>query len=353
MNKELLKKLIDWDLSTPAALCSQVAWKGSVPRKDYPSMLVMSDGTALGTVGGGAMENLVIGQAVEALRNGSTKLTDFDMSSDDVEGEAGVCGGWTRMLIEPVTEPLIRFMKALSDAISEGETTAVLTAVSSDPAVVERSILDGKISSENLPEKVRKLVDQAHREERSLASEVEGASYLIEILRPVPHLHIFGAGHVGSALAEIARFVEMNVCIYDDRPDLANSERFPFAVHIDSGSFDDLDARAKIGHDDFVVIATRGHQYDLHMLRWLLRREVSYLGMMSSRRKWALIEKTLLSEGVSKQELSRIHVPIGLDLNAETVPEIAVSIISEIIHHARTHRRSDSSMTVSRGNVHE
>ncbi|MFH0883607.1 MAG: XdhC family protein [bacterium] len=345
MDKHLLNKLISWDEATPAVLCSQVAWKGSVPRKDYPSMLVLDGGRTFGTVGGGSMENLVIQRALEVLDHGRPVLADFDMSSNDVEGEAGICGGWTRMLIEPVTREVLACWKSLSEAFDKSETVTVLTIIQGDPVSIERTVLHGRDPAPELPEKVKKLIERAKNEQRSVAAEEEATSFLIEYLKPTPRLHILGAGHVGQALAEVAHFIELDVCIYDDRPDLANAERFPHAVRIDCGSYDHLASRAKIAPDDYVVIATRGHQHDLQMLRWLLEQEISYLGLMSSRRKWSLIAKTLEKEGNPKQTLDRIHVPVGLDLKAETVPEIAISIISEIIHHLRTHRRSAASLT--------
>ncbi|NOZ04681.1 MAG: XdhC/CoxF family protein, partial [FCB group bacterium] len=77
-------------------------------------------------------------------------------------------------------------------------------------------------------------------------------------------------------------------------------------------------------------------QHDLLLLRDILKHDVSYIGLMSSRRKWRILSEALLAEGFSPESVGKVHAPIGLDIHSKTVPEIAVSIISEIIREYRS-----------------
>ena len=151
-------------------------------------------------------------------------------------------------------------------------------------------------------------------------------------------LHIFGAGHVGTSVAKLAGFIDLDVTIYDDRTDLANSERFPDAKNIYTDPFPVIVQKTVINPQDYVLIATRGHRNDLEMMRWLITIDFKYLGLVSSRRKWQLLIDKLKEEGVSDEQLDRVHAPVGLNINSETVPEIAVSIIAEIIQESRIKR---------------
>ncbi|MHA2370677.1 MAG: XdhC family protein [Candidatus Hodarchaeales archaeon] len=147
-------------------------------------------------------------------------------------------------------------------------------------------------------------------------------------------LVIFGGGHIAQALVPIAKQLDFRIIVVDDREEFANQERFPEADEIIQGSFPQIFEKIPFSDRAFIVIITYSHQLDEEALRGCLVQPWRYLGMIASKRKTAEVFGRLLSEGISKDILDRIHSPIGLPkefLPVETPEEIAVSIAAELI----------------------
>jgi xanthine dehydrogenase accessory factor len=157
----------------------------------------------------------------------------------------------------------------------------------------------------------------------------------IEPVIPEPNLVILGAGHVGKALARLARFSGFRVTVTDDREEHANRENIPDASEIIVNDFETVFSRLSVDDKTYLVIATRGHNHDLDALRAALRTPAYYLGLLGSRRKRALLLKILRDEGFSKEEIGRVIVPVGLPIGSVTPEEIAVSIMAQIIQMRR------------------
>lgn len=158
----------------------------------------------------------------------------------------------------------------------------------------------------------------------------------IEPLVTSPTLTIFGAGHCGRSLAEMADILGWNVVIIDDRPDMATKERFPFAKDIIFGDFSQSAENWESPSPAFVVIMTYGHKHDEIVLSHMLTKQCDYLGMIASRKKKAEVFRHLTDKGVDPKLLENVYSPVGLDIASETPAEIAVSILAEIIQLYRT-----------------
>jgi xanthine dehydrogenase accessory factor len=168
---------------------------------------------------------------------------------------------------------------------------------------------------------------------RELAIRVVG-----ELLEVPPQLLIFGAGHVGQAVAMIGALVGYDVTVVDDRAEFLRRERLPNkAIKLVEGKYSAIESDIKITKNTAVVIVTRGHQYDEVCLEQVLERGAKYIGMIGSRRRVLSIFKRLESSGVSSAVLQRVHAPIGLKIGAESPQEIAVAIIAEIITVLNSH----------------
>lgn len=158
-------------------------------------------------------------------------------------------------------------------------------------------------------------------------------SILIEPFLPKPRLIIFGGGHVSKPLSEFAARVGFAVTIIDDRTFFANTERFPEAERVICDSFENSFDLISLRKSDFVVIVTRGHRYDAMILKEVLRKELSYVGMIGSSRKVRGMKEELLGEGFSKDKLDSICAPIGMDINSITPDEIGISIVAQLISY--------------------
>lgn len=153
----------------------------------------------------------------------------------------------------------------------------------------------------------------------------------IDPLSTAPTLTIFGAGHIGQALAKIAKIAGFQTVVVDDREEFANKENFPDAKQILVADVKGAKEKLQLTPKSLVVIITRGHKNDLDVLRSFITRELEYIGMIGSKRKITEIFESLEREGISRKQLEKVHAPIGLNIGSETPGEIAVSIVAELI----------------------
>lgn len=157
----------------------------------------------------------------------------------------------------------------------------------------------------------------------------------MEPIKPDPTVLVIGCGHCGQALADLAHWAGFRVIVSDDRADLCTPQTIPNADEHLVIPAKDIAEQATIHTQTYIAAVTRGMAVDLEMLPALLNTPAPYIGVMGSRRRWATAVKKLKERGVSEDSLKRIYAPIGIELNAESPREIAVSIMAEIIAHHR------------------
>jgi len=162
---------------------------------------------------------------------------------------------------------------------------------------------------------------------------------------PPPLLYIFGAGHVGYELYKAAGRAGFDVIVSDDREAYANVERFPEAREVIADDFDRALAGMTPSDSSYIVIVTRGHRDDMRVLRWAVKTQAKYIGMVGSRRKAITVFRELTKEGLNPELFERVHSPVGLDIGAITPEEIAVSIVAELIGIRRGVERALSHMS--------
>lgn len=330
----------------PVALSTVVGRRGSLPMGRRAKMLVGADGTAVGTIGGGCLEAEVYAHASELLRGSGARIDDFNLTEVE-DGLLGhICGGSVSILTE-VLEPTPstqRLFERLRESTLQ-RRPAVL--VSKLPAVDGRqpgtpdhllvyadgtSMIDGsgavpdgfigrclQVLSTGLPAQV------------SLDVNDLSADYFVEPIVPRPTAVIFGAGHCGVAIGELATTVGFRTVILDDRIAFLDPTRLPWAAVIRQVDFTAALDAVDIGPDPYLVIVTRGHDHDLTVLRQVLSLPNSYLGMIGSARKKHLFRRQLLAEGIAAEQLDGLRSPMGLAIGADTPEEIAVSVVGEMI----------------------
>ena len=153
----------------------------------------------------------------------------------------------------------------------------------------------------------------------------------VEPILPKPTLVVIGAGHVGKAVAHLAHWLGFYVVASDDRPELCTPESIPDADTYLVTPMADLPSRFEINRWTAVVLTTRGSDVDVAGLPAILDTPAGYIGLIGSRRRWETTKSQLREQGITQEQLERVHSPIGLELNAETPEEIAVSIMAEVL----------------------
>lgn len=322
-------------------LATVVAKSGSAPCLAGSKMIVLRDGTSLGTIGGGALEAEGQRRAAEVLRSGVSQLFIFDLSGRDAASMAMICGGRVQVLLERISaDPVtLAVFHGVRDALAAGEKCFLVTDLGEEGGEIGRigrCLLrqDGSVTgtfahaSDLLPA----LAARAQRSTYPVLSSEGGARFLIERCYVPSTVYLFGAGHVSQEVAELAGRVAFQTVVLDDRAEFANGQRFPTADRVEAiDTFENCVAGLPIDGDSYLVIVTRGHTHDRTVLEQALRTGAAYIGMLGSRKKSIEIRQALREQGFGEEAANRFNCPIGLKIGAETVGEIAVSIVAELI----------------------
>ncbi|MEK6409258.1 MAG: XdhC family protein [Acidobacteriota bacterium] len=225
-------------------------------------------------------------------------------------------------------EPLA-VVRVLNEASGKNATVTVSNGELSPP-IADRVIASKILAS---VESVRAKGGVADLIE-TLDEQGSSVRLVIEIVKPKFELVVFGAGHVGQAVALMGALTGYQVTVVDDREEFASRSRFPDPrIRPLVSSYASATEKLKLSASTAIVIVTRGHQYDEVCLKNVIRSNATYIGMIGSRRRVLSVFKKLAGESFSEEDLQRVHAPIGLRIGAVSPQEIAVSILAEIIDH--------------------
>lgn len=264
---------------------------------------------------------------------------------------------------------MIEVLNAAVAAIQAGKSAALATVVESSGAtpakpgfkmlLTEDGVRVGTVGGGALEHKVleaaREVLAQRRSSRLALTEDCGGLSNLgmacgggievfVEYLTAGPEVCIFGGGHVGVAVAELAAFAGFRVVLVDDREEFANAERTPFAHDVHVYDMPEFASGYSGGPDRYVVIVTRGHSFDEQVLEAVLRQDPLpfYVGMMGSKSKVDNCFASLRGRGIPDEVIGCVHAPIGLPIGGDTPREIAVSIVAQMVaaRHGRDTRSS-------------
>ena len=341
-----MKEVIDAALSSlgdapRAALVTPVAMSGSLPTGRDARMLVLRDGSSVGTVGGGRMEAATQEAALATLESGFPQLLGFSLLAQEALDDGLLCGGDATFFVEPIRAGTHAEVLGVMRRLLETGVPAMEVVRLGDAAPGRRMVLGedgscaGSLGTPELDAIVAEALEETIAGSQSGTREFQAGEVRAEVflhaLLTRPTLYICGAGHVGLAVARVGATAGFRTVVIDDRPDMANRERFPEADEVQVVGFDAAFERFRIDPSSYIVVLTRGHKWDREVVAQALRTTAGYIGMIGSRRKIAMTWQALEEEGFSKDELQRVHAPIGLDIGADTPGEIAVCIAAELI----------------------
>lgn len=322
-------------------LVTVLSKSGSAPCLAGAKMVVRTDGSCIGTVGGGVLEAAAQKRAQRVFKSGVAEILSFDLSGADAASMQMICGGNVKLLVDyiPISAQNIEMFKGLSKALQVGEKCYLVAALGKigaekRPTLRCLALEDGTLNGE-FPYPLQwldMLIEKAYRSTYPVLQTVAEEQFVIERCFVPSTVYIYGAGHVSQQVGLLAEMVGFRTVVLDDRSEYANRERFPQADEIKVlDSFEDCFAGLELDGDSYVVIVTRGHQHDKTVLAQALRSGAGYIGMMGSHRKREELFNVLQQEGFSSETLERVHCPIGLNIKAATTAEIAVSIMAELI----------------------
>jgi xanthine dehydrogenase accessory factor len=313
------------NLGRPFALVVVMKSSGSVPREAGTKALIDENGAIRGTIGGGLLESEAQRLAITSLKTNTPAIFDFRFAGADAKLNDPVCGGTMRVLIDPDVGRNREGYAAAADAVRRRQRGVLLTTVNGERSAPVVDVEWIKTSS---------LQSTEWRALRERGEEV-----LAEPVVPAARLLIAGGGHVGQALAQQASLVGFEVIVVEDRAEFVDPARYPAGVTTRLGAFTDALAEFPIDEDTYVAIVGRGHPVDMKALVACIGSPAAYIGMMGSRRKVALVRKALLEAGqATEEQFAQVYAPIGLNLGAETVPEVAASIVAQLVAVRRTGR---------------
>ena len=153
----------------------------------------------------------------------------------------------------------------------------------------------------------------------------------VEPILPAPMIVVVGGGHVGKAVVHLAKWLGFRVAVNDDRAEFCTPEAVPGADAYFPVPMTELPNQLSVTRQTYLVITSRGSSVDAAGLPSLFETQAAYIGVIGSKRRWLTTVKALKEKGVTEEQIAKVHSPMGLELNAETPEEIAVSIMAEIL----------------------
>jgi xanthine dehydrogenase accessory factor len=327
------------------AMATLVATRGTTPKKEGAKMWVGDGGRILGSVTiGGCVDAKVIAAAEEVLRSSHSALLSMPLGDEDAWEMGLTCGGTVDVLVESVdfsaATPAAAAFAAVEREYAAGRATALVTPLAGDPPRPERLVVlaggstEGTLGDAALDKdavaRAHELMRQGISRTATLSSGSGPVDVFIEVHAPPPALVIVGATHVAIPLVSLARQLGWRTIVVDARDRFASRERFPDADELVVGMAGEFAERFAWTPASSIVLVAHDYKVELPVLRIVLRREVGYVGVLGGKRRGAALRDFLVREGYTDDELARIHLPIGLQLGAESSAEIALSIIAQV-----------------------
>ncbi len=313
-----------------ASLGTVVRTQRSAPRLPGSVMAVSETGEVAGSVTGGCVEPAVYIQSEEVLQGGPPRLASFGYADEDAMEVGLPCGGSVDVFIEPLDAELVT---QVADAVRDERPIAYVTALGGDEPGRARVVERGE-DGDAVDSAARPLLALG----RSEIIDVGGTDWFVSSIVPRPAMYVFGAIDFASSLATLGRFMGYRVTVCDPRAIFVTKARFPDADELVTEWPQEFIARAPVDERTAICVLTHDQKFDVPALQAALRTPAGYIGAMGSRNTTDRRRAALLAEGVTEEELARVHAPIGLSIGGKTPEEVAIAIGAEIVQVANAAR---------------
>ncbi|MBR4959506.1 MAG: XdhC family protein [Clostridia bacterium] len=310
-------------------LVTVTASSGATPRGAGARMLVGKQGRICGTIGGGAVEYRSEQIALQVLEKKTSGEQYFSLTREDVQNLGMICGGDVNVFFHYIPEGDADTLSLVQEAqrlFEKGEALWLISDIASGGTLSLFTKKNG-IYGHDVPDWV---LTQLPRQPKLLKNGSE--SYCVEQINGSGRVYIFGCGHVSQELEPVLTHVGFRCTVMDDRPEFAKRELFPTAEEVKLVDFSNIAESITIHEEDYVCVLTRGHAFDTVIQAQVLKCKPAYVGVIGSRKKAAGVRQILKEQyGLTEEELNIVTTPIGVDIDAETPAEIAISIAGQMI----------------------
>ena len=334
-------------LGRQTALATVVHVEGSSYRQPGARMLIEDNGQLTGAISGGCLEGDALRKALLVMTEKSSRLVTYDtMDDDDVKFGVGLgCNGIIQVLIEPIDEEdpnnPIQFLRAVNEKRQQsvlvtlfslrdkkGQQYGTCLLLKEDKSVVDTTPVLKDVLIHDAEEA---MINQVSSFKNYISNEHDLTAF-IEIIQPPVSVIIIGAGNDVMPLVDMADILGWETTVIDGRANYAKKERFANACQILVSKPEQALDQIETDERTVLLLMTHNYNYDKAMLKQLLQKNVTYIGMLGPKKKRERILTECNDEGVvfTEQQLSVLHSPVGLDIGAETAEEIALSILAEI-----------------------
>lgn len=321
--KDVLPTLERWARDdVRVATATVVKTERSAPRDPGAVLAVSEGGEVAGSVTGGCVEPAVYQEAEEVLAGAAPRLKTYGIADEEAFEVGLPCGGTVHIFVDALDPALV---PPLAQAIRDERPVALEVRVSGADAGAKRLVgpEDGGPAAAMLARGETGLVD------------VAGEQVFVSSFVPRPQMYVFGAVDHAAAVASIGRFLGYRVTVCDARAKFATRERFPDVDELVVEWPDRFLSQAPIDERTAICVLTHDHKFDVPLLKVAVESSAGYIGAMGSRRTTEERERLLREEGVTDEQLERIHAPIGLRLGARGPEEVAVAIAAELVQVMR------------------
>jgi xanthine/CO dehydrogenase XdhC/CoxF family maturation factor len=330
-----------------AALATVVRVEGSSYRQPGARMLISDEGNLTGAISGGCLEGDAMRKALLVIARGKPMLVTYDTTDED-DATLGIglgCSGIIHILIEPIEEKdpenPIRLLEHIVSqrqkcvlatffTLGEQQELQFGTCLAYDQNGGMSGSIPALIKKQEVISDLKKALSGGGSIILKEAGNVPEICALLDVINPAVHLVIAGAGNDIMPVVKIAGVLGWQVSIIDGRPQYATCARFPDVHQV--LVTDASEALSKINTDENMVfvLMTHNYNYDFALLEQLVKKEISYIGILGPRKKFNRLMEDLIQHTGNSIRTNNLYSPAGFDIGAETAEEIALSLIAEI-----------------------
>jgi xanthine dehydrogenase accessory factor len=328
--RDVLETLERWSAEgTPVAIATVVATERSAPRDPGAVLAVSEAGDVAGSVTGGCVEPAVYGEAKEVLAGGVPRLRTYGIADEEAFEVGLPCGGEVQIFVDRLDPELVA---PIAEAVREERPIALEIKITGDDAGAKRLVEPGDEGP---------AAQLLARGETGIIDTPDG-QFFVSSFAPRPNMYVFGAIDHAAAVASVGRFLGFRVTVCDARAKFVTPERFPDVDELVVEWPDRFLAGAPVDERTAICVLTHDHKFDVPVLKVALGTDAGYIGAMGARRTNEDRAERLRAEGVSEEELARIHAPIGLKIGSRTPEEVAVAIAAEIVQVLHSPNRQEA-----------